>query len=80
MGCRRRSARPPTRALDFVRRHGRLVQVELEALDPDTLRNLYADAFHEFYDTSRFESICQQEEAQRVILRDALARLNGEQR
>ena len=32
------------------------VQVELEALDPETLRELYADALEDFWDTSAFNS------------------------
>jgi len=36
-----------TRAKAFKKRHGKLVQVELDALDPDVLRDLYQDAIDE---------------------------------
>jgi hypothetical protein len=39
-----------SRAGGFVARHGRLVQVELDALAPDTLRDLYAAAIDEWWD------------------------------
>lgn len=39
-----------SRADRFVARHGRLVQVELDALPPDTLRGLYQDTLTEWWD------------------------------
>ena len=45
-----------SRSEGFRERHGVLVQVELEALDPETLRVLYADALEDFWDTSAFNS------------------------
>lgn len=66
-----------SRASGFVERHGRLVQVELEALDPDVLRSLYRRAFDEFFDTSQYEAMVAREDGQRDILRDALSRLEG---
>ena len=45
-----------SRAEGFMERHGVLVQVELEALDPETLRDLYTDALEDFWDTSAFNS------------------------
>jgi hypothetical protein len=38
------------RAGGFVARHGRLVQVELDALDPVDLQQLYADAIEDYWD------------------------------
>lgn len=38
------------RAAGFVDRHGRLVQVELDALDPNVLEQLYADAIEPYWD------------------------------
>lgn len=66
-----------TRSAGFVRRNGRLIQVELEALDPDTLRDLYEAAFSDFWDTSEYDSVVGREDAERSVLRDALARLEG---
>lgn len=42
-----------SRAAGFVARHGQLVQVELDALEPATLRGLYADALEGFWDGVR---------------------------
>ena len=39
-----------TRAGRFIARHGRLVQVELDALPPDVLRQLFADAIDSYWD------------------------------
>lgn len=39
-----------SRAAAFVRRHGRLVQVELDALPPNVLRDLFTKAISEFWD------------------------------
>jgi hypothetical protein len=39
-----------SRARGFVERHGRLVQVELDALPPDVLREVFAVAIAEFWD------------------------------
>jgi hypothetical protein len=50
-----------TRADGFVQRHGELVQVELEALDPAVLRKLFGDALRLFWDVSAFERSLAQE-------------------
>jgi hypothetical protein len=42
-------------AAAFTARHGRLVQVELEALDPNELRRLYEQALTPLWDVSAFE-------------------------
>lgn len=52
-----------SRAAAFVARHGELVQVELDALPPDTLRQLYAAALAEFWDTSAYEAAVERENA-----------------
>ena len=44
-----------SRAGRFIARHGQLVQVELDALPPDVLRTLYADALAQFWDVSAYE-------------------------
>ncbi len=52
-----------SRAAAFVARHGRLVQVELEALDPNDLRDLYERALEPFWDVSAFKrSVAQERE------------------
>ena len=57
-----------TRAAGFVRRHGRLVQVELDALAPDVLRDLYWEAISDYWDESMFEVVLEQERHDRKAL------------
>jgi len=57
-----------SRAAGFVAKYGRLVQVELDALPPDVLRDLYAEAVGEYFDTSVFEEVLRQEEQERKLL------------
>jgi hypothetical protein len=54
-----------SRAGGFIARHGELVQVELDALDPDVLRGLFASAISGYWDTSLFEVVLADEEAGR---------------
>ena len=57
-----------SRAAGFVRRHGRLVQVELDALAPDVLRRLYWEAISDYWDSSTFEVVLEQERHDRKAL------------
>jgi len=57
-----------SRAASFVERHGELVQVELDALPPEVLRELYQEAVDRFWDLSAFEEVVQQESEERDIL------------
>ena len=57
-----------SRAGAFVRRHGQLIQVELDALPPDTLRALYADALADFWDDDTYQRALSREEADRRTL------------
>jgi hypothetical protein len=57
-----------SRAAGFVAKHGSLMQVELDALPPDTLRELYQDALAEFWDTSAYEASMDREAAERAQL------------
>ena len=54
-----------SRASAFLARHGRLVQVELDALPPDVLRDLYATAMDRFWDVSEYEAVLARELAER---------------
>jgi hypothetical protein len=58
-----------SRARGFVERHGRLVQVELDALPPDTLRELYADAIAEFWNDDAHEQALAREATERRTLK-----------
>ena len=60
-----------SRAGAFVARHGALVQVELDALPPDVLEELYRDAIAEFWDTSAYEAVRHQEAAHIARLEEA---------
>jgi hypothetical protein len=54
-----------SRAARFIARHGALVQVELDALDPADLRGLYQEAFHGYWDVSAYEAALAQEAEER---------------
>lgn len=57
-----------SRASQFVARHGRLVQVELDALAPPDLRTLYQAAIDEFWDMSAFDEVVALEREERELL------------
>ena len=57
-----------SRAGQFVARHGRLVQVELDALPPDVLRALYDEAIGRYWDSSAYEAVMEQEWGERASL------------
>jgi len=59
-----------SRSAGFVARHGELVQVELDALDPDTLRSLFSDAVDRWWDTSAYRRAMEREADDLRILRD----------
>jgi hypothetical protein len=58
-----------SRAKGFVERHGRLVQVELDALPPEVLRELLSSAIAEFWDDAAHNRTLVQEAADRRTLR-----------
>jgi hypothetical protein len=66
-----------SRAAGFIERHGSLMQVELDALDPDDLRALYQAAIDRYWDTSAYERLLDDEVAGRGRLRDAVDREGG---
>jgi len=57
-----------SRAGGFVAKHGRLVQVELDALPPETLRELYEAAVAEYWDMSAYRASIAREAAERATL------------
>lgn len=57
-----------SRAAGFIAKHGRLVQVELDALPPDVLRGLYADALAEWWDSAAYDDVVRRERAEREVL------------
>ncbi|MGI8514605.1 MAG: hypothetical protein ACR2NT_05590 [Acidimicrobiia bacterium] len=58
-----------SRASSFIARHGELLQVELDALDPDDLQELYKEALDEFWEPSAYEVALEREERDREVLR-----------
>ncbi len=58
-----------SRAHGFIERHGRLVQVELDALPPDVLRDLYQEAIDRYWNPSAFEAALEREAEERSKLR-----------
>jgi hypothetical protein len=84
-----------SRAPKFIERHPRIhhqyafgrdsqgrtipVQVELDAVDPNGLRDLFQDAIDQFWDTSSFEAIVAREDADRARLETAMQLMGGDQ-
>jgi len=64
--------RTDARAASFQARHGQLVQVEVEAVHPDTLRGLYQGAVDAVWDTTTYERVLAQEASERDALREFL--------
>jgi hypothetical protein len=57
-----------SRAAGFTARHGELVQVELDALPPDVLRDLLETALAEFWDESAYQRSVDREKVDREEL------------
>jgi len=62
-----------SRAAAFVERHGRLVQVELEALPPDVLRDLLLAELVALVDVSTIDGVREREDVERQELLDLAA-------
>ncbi len=58
-----------SRAAGFRTRHGQLVQVEVEAVHPVTLRGLYQEAVDGFWDVSAYAACKATEKREREILK-----------
>lgn len=54
-----------SRAAGFIERHGTLVQVELDALDPADLRRLFTEAIGAYWDTCAYDDVMRRERAER---------------
>lgn len=53
-----------SRAAGFVARHGELVQVEIDALPPETLRALFTDAITDHWAESAYAAVLEREDAE----------------
>ncbi|MEO6593127.1 MAG: hypothetical protein ABIP94_00070 [Planctomycetota bacterium] len=62
-----------SRSAAFVARHGSLMQVELDALPPETLRALFQAALDEFWDPDAYETVLEREANERKHLSKAVA-------
>jgi hypothetical protein len=56
------------RGAAFEQRHGSLVQFEVDALDPEVLRDLYRNALNLFWDEEAFEEVLEREEREKAGL------------
>ncbi len=66
------------RAAGFIERHGQLMQVELDALDPNDLHALYRAAFNQYWDEGTYEGSLAKEEREEAQLKSGDIVLNGE--
>jgi hypothetical protein len=71
-----------TRAASFMRRHGiqryeDLVQYEVDALPPETLRDLYRNAIDGYWDPDAHAAVLAQEQEDLAVLRDLRDGLDG---
>lgn len=57
------------RAAGFVAKYGELIQVELDALPSDTLRELYQSAIDDYWDPDVWQEVVDQEQSDKAILR-----------
>ena len=58
-----------SRAQAFIKKHGRLAQVELDAVPPDQLRRLFADAVAQYWNSDIYDNVMIREAAERAELR-----------
>jgi hypothetical protein len=57
-----------SRAARFMARHGQLIQVELDALPPDTLRGLYQDTIDQYWNVDAYQAVMRLEAEERDSL------------
>jgi len=58
-----------TRARGFIEKHGKLVQVELDALPPDVLQRLYTEAIAKFWSDAIHRRILKKERREAALLK-----------
>jgi len=68
-----------SRAAGFIERHGSLMQVELDALDPTALRSMFQAAVDEFWDTSAYRRVLDREQSARRRLAELAASIGGDE-
>jgi hypothetical protein len=68
------------RAAGFVASHGELIQVEVEAIDPVTLRVLVLEAVRDLTDETRLAEVLDAEDGDRAVLEAVAVRLGSHRR
>ncbi len=56
------------RAAGFEAKYGRLFQIELDALDPNVLRELFAEAIADYWDNDAYQAVLERETSEREQL------------
>jgi hypothetical protein len=67
-----------SRAGGFVDTYGALIQVEVDALDPNTLNTLFENSIAAYWDTSTFDRVREREADDLSRLRDAADALDDQ--
>lgn len=67
-----------TRAPKFAAKYGELFQIEVEAVEPDTLEQLYRDALGKYWDESTYQEILAAEKSERAELQELAESLSDE--
>lgn len=57
-----------TRAGAFIAEHGRLIQVELDAIPPGDLHDLYDEALDDYWDWDTYDAVREREDQERQLL------------
>lgn len=57
-----------SRAAGFIEKYGRLFQIEVDALDPNVLRELFAEAIAEYWDDDAYQAVLEREALEREQL------------
>ncbi len=68
-----------SRAAGFIARHGVLMQVELDALDPDDLRRLYTEAVEDYWDDELYQQVLTREANERDRIMELAERADDEE-
>ena len=67
-----------SRAGGFIARHGHLIQVELDALDPNDLQAIYGDAIADFWDANTYQAVLERENGDVSTLQSLAAEYEGD--
>ena len=68
-----------SRAAAFEERHGELVQVEVEAIEPNDLKQLYTDALEQYWDQGAYDAVIEREVGDKARLQGIANELDEEE-